>query len=141
MLLVSEVHTKSEAISEHLREDFEMIHRNIVLEAQLIDDLLDVSRIQQGKMRFEFKLVDVHEALARTLEMLRSKVEEKGIAVRQELGAAPATLEADPTRLTARVWRVLHGARATTRNASSSASAIAGSRSWCASVTARPSSR
>ncbi len=99
VLLVSEVHAKSEAISEQMREDFEMIHRNIVLEAQLIDDLLDVSRIQQGKMRFEFKLVDVHEALARTLEMLRSEVEEKGIAVRQELGAAPATLEADPTRL------------------------------------------
>ncbi len=99
VLLVSEVHAKSKKLSEDLREDFEMIHRNIVLEAQLIDDLLDVSRIQQGKMRFDFKLVNVHEAIARALEMLRSEVEEKGIAVRQELRATPATLEADPKRL------------------------------------------
>ena len=99
VLLVSEVHAKSKAISAELREDFEMIHRNIVIEAQLIDDLLDVSRIQQGKMRFDFKLVDVHEAIARALEMLRSEVEEKGLSVRQELGTAPAAFEADPARL------------------------------------------
>ncbi|MBC7367005.1 MAG: PAS domain S-box protein [Undibacterium sp.] len=99
VLLVSEVHAKSNKLSENLREDFEMIHRNIVLEAQLIDDLLDVSRIQQGKMRFAFKPVDVHEAIARSLEMLRSEVEEKGIAVQLELGVTPATLEADPGRL------------------------------------------
>ena len=99
VLLVAEVRARSEAVSKNLREDFAMIHRNIVLEAQLIDDLLDVSRIQQGKMRFVFKPVDVHEAIARTLEMLRSELEEKGIAVRQELGAASAALEADPTRI------------------------------------------
>ena len=99
VLLVSEVHARSEKLSEDLREDFEMIHRNIVLEAQLIDDLLDVSRIQQGKMRFDFKLVDVNEALARALDMLRSEVEEKGITVQQEMGAPPAAIEADPNRL------------------------------------------
>ncbi len=99
VMLVAGVHAKSKKLSEDLREDFEMIHRNIVLEAQLIDDLLDVSRIQQGKMRFDFKIVDVHEAIARSLEMVRSEVEEKGIAVRQELGAAPATTEADSARL------------------------------------------
>ena len=99
VLLVSEVHAKSKQLPDDLREDFEMIHRNIVLEAQLIDDLLDVSRIQQGKMRFDFKPVDVHEAIACSLEMLRREVEEKGITVRQELGTTPATIEADPTRL------------------------------------------
>ena len=99
VLLVSEVHAKSKTLSEDLREDFEMIHRNIVLETHLIDDLLDVSRIQQGKMRYDFKLVDVHEAIARALEMLRSEVEKKGIAVRQELSATHATIEADPARL------------------------------------------
>ena len=99
VLLVSEVHAKSTKHSAELREDFEMIHRNIVLEAQLIDDLLDVSRIQQGKMRFDFDLVDVHEGIARALEMLRSEIEEKAIAVQQELSATPATLEADSARL------------------------------------------
>ena len=99
VLLVSGLRAKSKELSEDLREDFEMIHRNVVLEAQLIDDLLDVSRIQQGKMRFDFRIVDVHEAIARSLEMLRFEVEEKGIAVRQELRATPALIEADPTRL------------------------------------------
>jgi len=99
VLLVSGVHAKSKKLSDDLREDFQMIHRNVVLEAQLIDDLLDVSRIQQGKMRFDFKPVDVHEAIARSLEMLRSEVEEKGITVRQKLHATPAMIEADPTRL------------------------------------------
>ncbi|MGL5016623.1 MAG: hybrid sensor histidine kinase/response regulator [Luteolibacter sp.] len=99
VLLVSEVHAKSDKLPKDLREDFEMIHRNIVLEAQLIDDLLDVSRIKQGKMRFDFKLVDVHEAIPRALEMLHSEVKEKNITLRQKLVATPATLEADPARL------------------------------------------
>ncbi len=99
VLLVAGVHAKSKKLPEDVREAFEMIHRNVVLEAQLIDDLLDVSRIQQGKMRFSFKLVDVHEAIARSLEMLRAEVDGKGIAVRQELRATPAMMEADPVRL------------------------------------------
>ena len=99
VLLLSGVHSQSQAIPEDLREDFEMIHRNVVLEAQLIDDLLDVSRIQQGKMRFTFKPTDVHEAIARSLEMVRAEAEEKDIGVQQELRATPATIEADPARL------------------------------------------
>lgn len=99
VLLVSGLHAKSKQLPEDLREDFGMIHRNIVLEAQLIDDLLDVSRIQQGKMRFEFRQVDVHEAIARSLEMLLSEVAEKEISVRQQLCATPAIVDADPTRL------------------------------------------
>jgi len=99
VLLISQAHEESKELSEEVREDFAMIRRNIELEAQLIDDLLDVSRIQQGKMRFDFKLVDVHEAVAHALQMLRSEAEEKGIAIRRELRATPATINTDPSRL------------------------------------------
>ena len=99
VLLVSDMHATSGQLSEVLREDFAMIYRNIVLEAQLIDDLLDVSRIQQGKMRFDLKLVDLHGTIAQAIGMLRTEASEKGIVVRQELDATPATIEVDPARV------------------------------------------
>src|SRR5688572_7690291 len=57
-------------VPDSLRAICDMIRRNIQTEARLIDDLLDVTRIVQGKMRIERRPVDVHEAASEGIETL-----------------------------------------------------------------------
>ena len=110
VLFASSMHSESAGVPEELREDFAMIHRNITLEAQLIDDLLDISRIQQGKMHFDIRPVDVHEVIASTLAMVGAEVEEKKLVLHEMLRAAPAEVEADPARLGQVLWNLVKNA-------------------------------
>ncbi len=51
----------------------EMIHRNIELEARLIDDLLDLSRFSRGQLRLDLEVIDIHEAIGRAIEICRNE--------------------------------------------------------------------
>src|SRR6266487_3846446 len=55
--------------SAQVREALEVIRRNVELEARLIDDLLDVTRIAKGKLQLSFETVCVHEILHRAYEI------------------------------------------------------------------------
>src|SRR5437763_1823832 len=57
--------------SEKVHAALEVIRRNVELEARLIDDLLDVTRIAKGKLQLSFEIVDVHEILRRAYEICR----------------------------------------------------------------------
>src|SRR6267142_4024372 len=70
--------------SPKLRQALEVIRRNVELEARLIDDLLDVTRIAKGKLQLSFEVVDVHEILRRAYEICREDVAKKSIAVKFE---------------------------------------------------------
>ena len=63
-----------ENAAPEIREHLEMIRRNIELEARLVDDLLDVSRIERGHLSLELERVDVHEVIARALEVCFAEV-------------------------------------------------------------------
>src|SRR5438309_3912745 len=65
--------------SPKLREALEVIRRNVELEARLIDDLLDVTRIAKGKLQLSFEVVDVHEILQRVYEICREDMAKKTI--------------------------------------------------------------
>src|SRR6185369_3287564 len=56
-------------LPEELREPLAMIRRNVELEARLIDDLLDLTRIARGKLDLHFAPVDVHEGLEQVLDI------------------------------------------------------------------------
>ena len=70
-----------------LLPDLEMIRRNIELEARLIDDLLDLSRIVRGRLRLELEVVDMHQALRRAVEICRDETFVAGLEVVTELKA------------------------------------------------------
>ena len=55
-------------IPDELRSDLEMIHRNVELEARLIDDLLDLTRFTRGKLTLQREVVDLHELLTYAME-------------------------------------------------------------------------
>src|SRR6266480_423990 len=63
--------------SPKLRQALEVIRRNVELEARLIDDLLDVTRIAKGKLQLTFEVVDVHEILRRAYEICREDMNKK----------------------------------------------------------------
>ncbi|HUE50239.1 MAG TPA: ATP-binding protein, partial [Candidatus Dormibacteraeota bacterium] len=93
--------------SPKLREALEVIRRNVELEARLIDDLLDVTRIAKGKLQLSFEVVDVHEMLRRAYEICREDLAKKSIEVKFELDAQGVHVEGDPARLQQVFWNLV----------------------------------
>jgi CheY-like chemotaxis protein/nitrogen-specific signal transduction histidine kinase len=93
-----------------VREDVEMIRRNVDLETKLIDDLLDLSRITSGKLCLQPQTLDLNEAVKHVREMCRVEILEKRIQVHCGWGAQDAKVHADPARLRQALWNVLKNA-------------------------------
>ena len=90
-----------------IREALEVIRRNVELEARLIDDLLDVTRISKGKLQLTFEIVSVHEILKRSYEICREDISTKHLDFKFQLDATDAYVEADPARLQQVFWNLL----------------------------------
>lgn len=82
------------------RQFTEIINRNGQELSRLINDLLDLSKVEAGKMQFERAKVDVSDLLSDVIETLRPKADEKGLTLwfANEPGVPPAVYT-DPTRL------------------------------------------
>ena len=94
-----------------LREDLEMVVRNVQLEARLIDDLLDLTRITHGKLILDRELTDAHELLAHAIEFVRPEIEAGHLKLSLDLQAKDHRLNGDPARLQQVFWNVLRNAR------------------------------
>ncbi len=95
---------------ESVRPTLEITSRNIALEARLIDDLLDVTRISQGKLRLQREVVDAHELAYRALELCRDEIGAAGLQLEFNLGASECYVEADPARLQQMIWNLIKNA-------------------------------
>lgn len=93
-----------------LVETFAVIRRNIELEARLIDDLLDITRIARGKLRVERQLVDLHLCLKHAEEICAPEMARKQIHVERSIGAAQHHTLGDAARLQQVFWNVLANA-------------------------------
>ena len=93
-----------------LREEFASIRRNVELEARLIDDLLDVTRIGQGKLELHREVVDAHAILRAALEVCQGEAEAKGLEVSLALRAKVHHVWADPVRLQQVFWNLIKNA-------------------------------
>jgi PAS domain S-box-containing protein len=88
----------------------EMIRANIELEARLIDDLLDVSRIARGKMNYRFEPVDLHSLIRRAVKVCGPELNPKGHHLALELTAPGHHVHGDPVRLQQVLWNLLSNA-------------------------------
>ena len=79
-----------------LRPSLEVARRNIELETRLIDDLLDVTRIAQGKLLLERVPVDAHELIQRAVEICRDDINRKQLHITVALDATDPRIDADP---------------------------------------------
>jgi signal transduction histidine kinase len=93
-----------------LARGLEVIERNTRLQASLIDDLLDLSRIMSGKMHLDRDLVDLSTIVNNALESIRPAAEAKSLRVRTALDAAAKPVWGDPNRLQQVVWNLLTNA-------------------------------
>src|SRR5262249_37404213 len=104
------------AIREHgalppaVASSLQMIGRNVGLEARLIDELLDVTRIQRGKLNVELELVDVHAILDDVVRMSAGEAHTRGIEVELALKARAHHVRADPGRLRQVFWNLMDNA-------------------------------
>jgi K+-sensing histidine kinase KdpD len=88
----------------------ETIERNALAMTQLVEDLLDVSRIISGKMRLEVESVDMGKVVDAAIESIRPAALAKEIALRPIVEPAPGPLLGDPNRLQQVVWNLLSNA-------------------------------
>ncbi len=110
VLATVELMERDLTMSAETRESVEMIRRNIQLEARLIDDLLDLTRIARGKIKLHQEAVDVHTAITRTIATLQSEIDLKHLNIELELQAGNPAVWADPTRFQQVQWNVLGNA-------------------------------
>jgi PAS domain S-box-containing protein len=97
-------------LAPDIRDDIAMIRRNLELETRLIDDLLDLSRVTNGKLRLSMERVDVNSAVRHVCETCRPFVLEKGIHLHCELPTFACDIRADPTRFQQILWNLVKNA-------------------------------
>lgn len=100
LMVVAELESDPPADPQVLRESLALVRRNIELEARLVDDLLDVTRISHGKLRLASTPVDVHTAIRDALAIADPMFREKDIRVTVHLGATRHLALGDAARLT-----------------------------------------
>lgn len=93
-----------------LCQALKIIERNAKSQAQLIDDILDVSRLMRGKVKLSIQPVNAIATIELLLESVRPQIEEKSLQIQTYLDPAAQTIAADPTRLRQIIWNLLSNA-------------------------------
>ena len=93
-----------------LRRALESIERNARQQVQLIDDLLDLSRIIAGKLRLDLQVVDLSPVILTAVETARPAAEAKGIRLASALESGTCVVKGDPDRLQQVFWNLLSNA-------------------------------
>ncbi|MHA3772576.1 PAS domain S-box protein [Verrucomicrobiota bacterium sgz303538] len=106
-LLLATDQASAPDLPDAVRADFAAIRDHIEVEARLIDDLLDLTRITRGKLEVELRPLDAHEVLRSTIEVVRGTLEKQRLELRLDLSAAHFYVEGDAVRLHQVFWNVL----------------------------------
>ena len=97
-------------IPPDMRADISMIRRNVELEARLIDDLLDLTRIANGKVQLQRRIVDGHQLLEEASAVVCGDESVAQPPITLELRAAQYHLDADPARIQQVFWNLIRNA-------------------------------
>jgi PAS domain S-box-containing protein len=97
-------------LPEKFSEDINVIRRNVQLEARLIDDLLDLTRISTGKIELHQQRVDAHAIGRDALLIASSDIHRKGLSVTTEWAAEHHHIWADPVRIEQVFWNLISNA-------------------------------
>ncbi len=100
----------SEDVPAVLHPDVQMLRRSIELEARIIDDLLDLTRIARGMLSFSAENTDVHALIEFLLGLSRSEFQEKQLNVSLNLEAREHHIQTDVARLQQVLWNIVRNA-------------------------------
>ena len=101
---------KPERFDVHMARALEVIRRNAGLQARIIDDILDVSRIVTGKLRLDIRPVELPATIQAAINSVQPTADEKQIRLRQVLDHSTDPVTGDPQRLQQIVWNLLSNA-------------------------------
>lgn len=107
VLMTAAALRNDERLPGDTREQLGMMERNIALEARLIDDLLDLTRISRGQLHLRSELCDAHSLIGLAVEIVRDDAQAKGITLERKLGAQQSGLMLDPARFQQVIWNLL----------------------------------
>jgi PAS domain S-box-containing protein len=97
-------------ISDELLRDLEMLQRNVELEALLIDDLLDLTRISHGKLELHNDAVNIHTTIEHALSISAAEITEKHLTLIRDFHATEHHCWADGARLQQVFWNLIKNA-------------------------------
>ena len=100
----------TDKLPQEFAEDVEIIKRNVQLQARLIDDLLDLTRIASGKLHLELEDCDAHKIIENALEMAESAIAAKQLKISTGLEAKRYHIMADCIRLQQVFWNLINNA-------------------------------
>lgn len=95
---------------ETVSSALEVINRNALSQAQLIEELLDASRLISGKLTLDLIPTELVPVLEAAVDVVRPTAEKKGVAIETDFGSETIALTCDPTRLQQMVWNLLTNA-------------------------------
>jgi PAS domain S-box-containing protein len=93
-----------------IAKGLETIERNARVQAQLIEDLLDMSRITSGKLRLDVQRLHPASVIEAAVETLRTAADAKGIRLEKSIDPSAGPISADPGRLQQVMWNLLSNA-------------------------------
>lgn len=99
ILLVASSAAADSSLTSEVRADFEMILKNVEMEARIIDDLLDLARVKSGKLKLEKRPVRIHDVLAGAISQVKSQAQTKQITLVEKAGNPDSVVMGDGVRL------------------------------------------
>ncbi len=101
---------RSKGLPARVRRDLAMIRRNIELEARLIDDLLDLTRIAKGKLELRVAALDFHTVIERAIEICLPDLKAKSQKLKRSLDARATATTGDVVRVQQALWNLIRNA-------------------------------
>ena len=106
----SQVLRRVDDVNAELGEGLKIIERNARAQAQIIEDLLDMSSIISGKVRLDMRKVDLASVVEASVNAVRPAAETKGIELKVDVDPSNCTVRGDPNRLQQVFWNLLTNA-------------------------------
>jgi len=107
---VTYLEDNAEKLPQEFVEDVQLIKRNVLLQARLIDDLLDLTRITRGKLRLDLEPCDAHDVIRNAIEIAGSAIAAKNLKLSTKFNAKRHYIEADCIRLQQVFWNLINNA-------------------------------
>ncbi len=106
----SQLLTMGNLSESQIKKGAEIIQRNAMLQTQLIEDVLDVSRIIRGKLNLQPTLIDLKTIIDNALETVSLAAQAKSIAIEKKIDENIGSIHGDPTRIQQVIWNLLSNA-------------------------------
>jgi PAS domain S-box-containing protein len=109
-LMAASLLERDPTLTDQSRELAVMIRRNVEVETRLIDDLLDLTRITQGKIQLRKEVIDMHKIIRDAAAVCQPELEDHGQTLCLELSASSSEMIGDPVRIQQVLWNLIRNA-------------------------------